>query len=221
MPDRAIGLMAKFPIVGRVKTRLAATTGVNRALAVYEALLVSAVSVVTGLDGDMFHRAAFVDPDVYVRDFSAAYPGFDQLFAQTDGDLGVRMRSAFDQLLARPSAQQACLIGADIPDLDPAAINLAHELLKDNDLVLGPTTDGGYYLIALNQIHDDLFTEIPWGTSVVLERTIAVAARLDLRVALLDTLRDLDDAADLDHFESFRSLADGRSEHENSQEDRR
>lgn len=215
MPDRAIGLMAKFPLVGKVKTRLAATTGADRALAVYEALLANAVSVVTGLDETAYLRTAFIEPGFYVKDFAAAYPGCDQLFAQQEGNLGARMQGALGQLLANQAVRKACLIGADIPELDQTAINRAHELLTDNDLVLGPTTDGGYYLIALKHVRAELFTDMPWGTDDVLERTKSTAAQLGLRVALLGTLRDLDDAADLNHFKSLRSPVAGGSKADN------
>jgi hypothetical protein len=206
MPEYAVGLMAKFPVIGSVKTRLASTSGLVRALTVYRALLANAVAVVTGLDPDTYRRTAFVTPGNYVKDFDAAYPGFDELFAQKGSSLGGRMLNAFAELLMNPATDRACLIGADIPDLDRAAIDRAIDLLEDHDLVLGPTDDGGYYLIALGQAHHELFTAIPWGTGDVLRQTKAVADRLGLRVATLHTLRDLDDIADLKHFTSYHSL---------------
>lgn len=200
MPEFAIGLMARYPHSGEVKTRLARTIGDPGALDVYRQLLTHATKLVAGLEADNCCRAAFVTPTETCPAFAEEYPGLDQYQAQASGDLGRRMQHALGELLSVEDVKRACLIGADAPELKPATLEVAFGFLDDHDLVLGPSLDGGYYLIGLCQVRPELFDGINWGTDTVLEATLEAAKRSGLQVAMLPQLRDLDDVTDLEYF---------------------
>lgn len=206
MPDTALGLMAKFPLEGKVKTRLAADIGSTKALTVYLKLLADAVALVRGLKKERFRRTALVAPAEKANAFKAMYPGFDHVMAQQGDDLGQRMLRAFEQLLKGNDIDRAVLIGCDIPDIDTALIEESRQLLDKADLVLGPTEDGGYYLIGLKKPYKALFKNIDWGTNSVLERTLVQARKVKLKVALLPRLHDLDTLDDLKRFEEYRQI---------------
>ena len=90
-------------------------------------------------------------------------------------------------------------IGCDCPDLSREHIGRAFDALYMKDLVLGPATDGGYYLIGMKCPCEILFKDIPWGTDRVLETTVYLAQELDLSIEILEELRDVDRPADLEH----------------------
>jgi len=116
--------------------------------------------------------------------------------AQPDGDLGTRivaaLQAAFDQ-----GAEGVVVIGTDCPGVDKRLLTQAFNALQQHDLVLGPATDGGYYLIGLRRRVPELFVGISWGTATVLETTLAIAHTLSLCVAQLEPLTDVDYVADL------------------------
>ena len=115
---------------------------------------------------------------------------------QGEGDLGRRMREALRDAF-RWGVDRAIIIGTDCPALSPDTIDTALERLRQNDLVLGPATDGGYYLIGLGRELPRMFENIPWGTGEVLGATLARAKHLNLSVSLLETLHDVDRPGDL------------------------
>ena len=115
---------------------------------------------------------------------------------QAAGDLGQRMRAAFESAF-QSGSHRVVLIGTDCPDLDGGLVGAALDRLTESDLVLGPATDGGYYLIGLRGPAPTLFDGIPWGTGKVLEATIRVAEATGLSVTLLPRLSDVDCAEDL------------------------
>jgi rSAM/selenodomain-associated transferase 2/rSAM/selenodomain-associated transferase 1 len=123
--------------------------------------------------------------------------GPDVLFVpQAPGDLGERMHRAFEDMF---KAGFACvvLIGSDCPGLTSEILHRAFEGLRENDMVLGPATDGGYYLIGMTRPIRPLFANIPWGTDRVLDVTLSIARDNDLRVFLVDSLQDLDRPEDI------------------------
>ncbi|MGE3273939.1 MAG: TIGR04282 family arsenosugar biosynthesis glycosyltransferase [Vicinamibacterales bacterium] len=114
------------------------------------------------------------------------------LVPQRGADLGARMRQAFADALAA-GTRHAVLIGSDLPDLPIAAVQGAFEALaRGTDVVLGPTVDGGYYLIGLTAAHATLFDDIPWSTADVLTRTIERARAAGLTTALVTPWYDVD-----------------------------
>jgi len=115
---------------------------------------------------------------------------------QKEGDLGLRMRQAFDAAFT-DGASMAVVIGTDCPEMTSDLVERALCALVDYDLVLGPAKDGGYYLIGLRQQIPELFEDIAWGTEKVFEQTVEIANRLKLRLLLLEKLGDIDRPEDL------------------------
>ncbi len=121
-----------------------------------------------------------------------------EFLAQRGATLGERMRNAASDLLERGFGR-VVLVGADLPTLPAAYVEDALERLSrpQESLVLGPSEDGGYYLIGLTRVHDELFDGIPWGAADVLHRTQEAAAALRLPVELLPIWYDVDLPSDL------------------------
>ena len=115
---------------------------------------------------------------------------------QSEGDIGCRMASAF-QASFGAGMNRVVLIGSDCPDLNAYLLAQAFQALEQHDLVLGPAQDGGYYLIGLHQLFPELFTGISWSTAEVLQQTQSIAKRLELAVAYLPLLSDIDRPEDL------------------------
>ena len=115
---------------------------------------------------------------------------------QSQGDLGRRMALAFKESFSA-GMTGVVIIGTDCPDLNAQLMVKAFHALEQNDLVLGPALDGGYYLIGLRRLIPELFTGISWSTAEVLEQTIRIAQRLDLAIAFLPLLNDIDRPEDL------------------------
>jgi len=201
MPEAAIGLMARYPRLGQVKTRLARSIGAEAALRVYKSLLAQSCELVASLKSADFCRTAFVTPEEDRAMFESEYPGFDSYCQQQGADLGKRMMKALEKMGAISGAGKLLLIGADCPQLDDGLICEASRLLSHDDLVFGPSTDGGYYLIGAKKVYPELFSGINWGTSSVMTETFTAAKSLGLSIALLPELRDLDDEHDFSYFE--------------------
>lgn len=115
---------------------------------------------------------------------------------QSEGDLGRRMALAFKDSFSA-GMTSVVIIGTDCPDLKAQLMVKAFHALEQNDLVLGPALDGGYYLIGQRRFIPELFTGISWSTAEVLEQTISIAQRLDLAIAFLPLLNDIDRPEDL------------------------
>ena len=193
--DAHLLVFARVPVLGRVKSRLAAGVGEPAALAIYHELLAVTNAAVV---------AAGVPATIWLADTAGPVPtaaetrewAVHRTQCQPEGDLGARMAAAFAAAFAA-GAGRVAIIGTDCPGLRDTHLLQAFALLETNDLVLGPATDGGYYLLGLRQSRPELFRNKAWSTDSVLADTLADAGRLGLRVAFLPTLRDVDNAADL------------------------
>ena len=115
---------------------------------------------------------------------------------QTEGDIGCRMASAFQESF-EAGIDSIVLIGIDCPDLNAQLMVQAFQALDRHDLVLGPARDGGYYLIGLRRFVPELFIGISWSTNEVLQQTQKIIQRLELAVAYLPLLSDIDRPEDL------------------------
>ncbi|MDZ4829786.1 MAG: TIGR04283 family arsenosugar biosynthesis glycosyltransferase, partial [Phycisphaerae bacterium] len=138
------------------------------------------------------------DPQTFARHFETDLP----CAAQRDGDLGQKMHAAFTHMLREADA--AVLIGTDCPDISSGLLNMALEGLQSADVVLGPATDGGYYLVGLRRPAPSFFEEMEWSTSTVLAKTLERASVLGLSVQLLPTLSDVDEPQDLPVWDRVR-----------------
>lgn len=137
--------------------------------------------------------------------------GFGRRYVpQGDGDLGHRLRRAFDAAFEDKMERVLC-VGSDCPSLTHELLAEACHHLEDNDMVIGPAIDGGYYLIGMNQSRPDLFTDINWGTASVLAQTLARAKNLGLRVHQLVELSDVDEPADLEHWQRVNTNQNSES----------
>lgn len=203
---RALIVIAKAPLAGFAKTRLVGHGGWTaesvRQLA--DALLRDTLRV-CGQVADVQLRVCFAPPGAEGT-FRALAPTA-RLAPQVDGDLGARLSAAFDSAFAE-GGERVVLIGMDTPHLDAALITKAFERLDHAGCVLGPTSDGGYYLIALRSRQPSLFVGVDWSTERVLAQTIERARAAALDVATVDETFDLDVVADLDRLE--RLLASSR-----------
>ncbi len=206
MGGRAVGVMTKYPSLGQVKTRLAADVGDEAALRLYRLLLEQVHREMTGQA--QFETFAMVTPRDRVTLFEQEYAGFTGCLEQRGDDLGERMLYALDQLLHEPGCAAAILIGCDVPALSAEFVDKAFAALVYHDLVLGPTSDGGYYLIGMKKLLRPLFEGPPWGGPRVLATTLDIAAANGYAVALLDRLDDLDTLADLRRFPKLAEEAD-------------
>ena len=183
--------MAKYPVAGRVKTRLAAELGDETACALQRAFVLDLAERLRELPYAV--TWAFWPPSAPFAELI----GHGRCRPQSGKDLGERMAAAVEAELAE-GATPVVVLGADVPHVDLACVRRAVlALAADADVVLGPALDGGYYLIALRAAAPALFTGIAWGTDGVMRATLAQAARLGLRVELVPETFDVDQVADL------------------------
>ena len=190
-------VFAREPVPGQVKTRLIPALGAEGAARLYRALLELALQAVAAVP--RVHRelwCAGAPPTGGGCADMALRLGIE-FQHQPDGDLGVRMAAALARALTR--GDRAVLIGSDCPEYHGDYLSAALDALTDHDAVLGPAADGGYVLIGLRRYAPELFTNIPWGTDVVLTDTRAALRHLGWAWAELPTLTDLDQPEDLAH----------------------
>ena len=185
------GIFAKYWQPGKVKTRLANSIGRQAASDVYCAILNHLLS---SLNSTADQRVIAYTPIDKATEF-AIFPHWQQT-PQCEGPLGERMAHFFTQAFAN-SAQRVVLIGSDCPDITSEIVNSALEALTQADVVLGPTLDGGYYLVAMAGQFHDIFSDITFSTESVLEETLALAKRNNITVHCLDSLNDIDEVDDL------------------------
>jgi len=192
--------MARAPSAG--KTRLGAHLSPSRLQALRAALLADTLDVVASARSEADDAVVFFTPEDGEAEIAALAPRPFSLAGQSSGDLGERMRAAFEDLLISRRCDAALLVGSDIPLLDTAAIADARAiLLSTRAVVLGPAEDGGYYLIGMSQVHADLFDAIEWGTSHVLADTLRAAERGGIDAHLIRHAFDIDTIEDLHRLE--------------------
>jgi rSAM/selenodomain-associated transferase 1 len=197
LPEHLL-IFAREPVLGRVKTRLAADIGPVAALATYRELLaLTAAAVATAQVPATVWLAEAPAPFASPTQPRPEWPGLPWRVQPPADSLGERMGHAFAEAFAA-GAERVVIIGTDCPGLTAAVLRQAFDQLMMHDLVAGPATDGGYYLLGMKQLHSDLFANKQWSTASVLADTLVDAAQLGLRVAQLPTLADVDSARDLD-----------------------
>jgi rSAM/selenodomain-associated transferase 1 len=191
MARRVLGLFAKHPLPGQVKSRLAAATSPGWASQVAAAFL-----------ADLLDRLAFIETRRIVaftptdaRPYFASAGERFELVCQGDGDLGCRLQRFLGAQMAA-GAEAVVVVGADSPTLPLTFIEQAFDRLDAADLVLGPATDGGYYLLGCARRVPPIFENIRWGGSTVLAETIARLAGASCRLSLLPPWYDVDTVDD-------------------------
>ncbi len=189
---RRLLVFAKHPVPGKVKTRLAEALGPEEAARIYQTL---GRSVLDQVRGGPFRSVVYFDPPTATEDITAWLGSEGLEFRpQAPGDLGDRLEAAFQEALGE--ADTAVVIGTDAPGVDAEGVERAFHQLEEADVVIGPATDGGYYLMGLRSPTPGLFQEIPWSTCDVLSTTLNRARELGLDVAVLPALEDVDTLED-------------------------
>jgi uncharacterized protein len=191
--DRTLIVFARAPEPGYVKTRLAAELGAAEAFSVYSRLGERVVAAVRA-GGSYSVTVAYTPPgaEPLMRRWLGASVA---LRPQSDGDLGERMATAVADAFSA-DAERVVVIGTDCPDVTADVVEEAFTRLDAADVVLGPASDGGYYLIGMSRPHRALFDGVPWSSADTLHATLERARASGLSVALLDERRDIDTAED-------------------------
>lgn len=192
----ALAVMAKVPVAGEVKTRLCPPLDPAQAARLARCFLEDRIEQLGALRaGDRL--VAFAPPE-RERELRALVPPDVRLVPQAGVDLGARLHHVLAGLLAEGYAG-AIAVDADSPTLPTAYLDEACRVLLDGaaDVVVGPTEDGGYYLIGLGAPAPGLFAAMPWSTPAVCEETLARARRAGRRVAVLPPWFDVDRGTDL------------------------
>src|SRR5712664_1197046 len=197
-PRCALALMAKVPFAGAVKTRLTPLLSPEEAATLSTCFLRDMTTNLFGMNSDGTEGVVLYTPANAEGFLHDLLPDGFKLVAQRGETLGERLINAAAELLSN-GFESVCLINSDSPTLPGEILKTAASLLaKDGDrVVLGPSEDGGYYLIGLKHPHQELFERIAWRTETVLAHTIDRAADINLPVELLPTWYDVDDAVTL------------------------
>ncbi len=192
----ALLFFVKNPEPGRVKTRMASTVGPNAAAAIYRSLT-SEICAILPPNAALYVHFDPPDKQLEIQEWlTPMLPSHAQFIPQIAGDLGDRMRAAF-QTAFSIGHQRVAIIGSDCIDLSDSTFTETWRSLETCDCVLGPCSDGGYYLLAMNRLHPILFENIPWSSLQTLPQTLHAASSASLKVHLLPMLDDIDTEADL------------------------
>jgi len=187
-------------VPGGVKTRLSPPLTPEKAADLYKFMIQDTLAMALTLSG--------VTPFIFFQDDPGAADYFEALapetrsFRQRGKDLGRRMRNAFD-VVFRLGFAKVAIIGTDSPDLPPEYIFEAFTLLEyeHTDLVFGPAGDGGYYLLAMKMVWEELFRGLPWSSAGLLTASVETAKDLCLGASFLPAWHDIDTEADLHRVE--------------------
>lgn len=199
-PKRLI-VFTRCPEVGRCKTRLIPAMGERAATAIHEWLVRRTMSwMQSAIDEELTVEVQYAGDDLEsLKLLCGGVADRVSFRPQRGGDLGQRLSYASASAF-QDGAARVAIIGTDCPQLGTHLIFRAFALLADKDLVVGPATDGGYYLIASRAYHPDLFVDIDWGSGNVLEDTLKRASNSRLTIELLEALADVDRPTDVGSF---------------------
>jgi uncharacterized protein len=184
--------MAKAARLGHVKTRLADSLSVDAIIELYKCLIEDTVQLARSVTTDAL---AIVCPFSDVADLSSWLSDIE-IVAQEGKGLAAGLVSAFRVFIGRGYRHVVALDG-DSPQISSEMLEQAFRLLDSSDVVVGPTTDGGYYLVGATALEAELFDHHRIGTGGALDSLLAIARTLNLKVALTETAYDVDEAGDL------------------------
>lgn len=191
LSSTALVIFVRNPILGQVKTRLAKDIGDERALAIYLQLLQHTLEITRDLS---FRKFIYYADEVSDYDLWSV-PGYTKR-KQNGTDLGERMLNSFKELFDQ-GFTQIIIIGSDCLQIQTEHLQEAVVLLESSAAVIGPASDGGYYLLGLTKLYPDLFVNKPWSTDQVFAKTIDDFNNQGISFALLEELSDIDDITDL------------------------
>lgn len=196
MTKNLLLIFTRNPELGKAKTRLAKTVGDETALEIYKFLLKKTNEISSNVNAD---KAVYYSVKVRENDIWDA--SIYQKHLQKGEDLGIRMLNAFKNGFDE-GYKKIIIIGSDLFDLTPNHIEQAFSYLDSNDVVIGPAKDGGYYLLGLTKLHEQIFKNKDWGTSSVRKDTLK-----DLKentIHLLEELNDIDIFEDIKDHKAFQ-----------------
>jgi uncharacterized protein len=190
---RTLVVMAKAPRPGTVKTRLTNSLSVEAATELYRCLLDDTLALARSLRSV---KVSILCPAPDVEDLEQVARGAVDVVAQKGDGLAAGLTSVFAHFTA-PGAQRVVAFNSDSPHLPAAILEGAFEALTDHDVVVGPTHDGGYYLVGAKAAHPALFDRDGMGTETALDALLARARAQQLSVAFTDPFYDIDVKGDL------------------------
>lgn len=189
--DNALIIFVRNLEKGKVKKRLAESIGEDKSLEVYKYLL-EYTKIVTICS--KCHLFVFYSDYIHIGDVFDDHVYSKHL--QEGNDLGERMMNAFKKIFDL-GCKNVCIIGSDCYELQTEILEEAFAKLHESEIVLGPSADGGYYLLGMNSLYPDFFVNKDWGTSTVLDDTVETIKRLGLTFTQLVELNDIDTIDDL------------------------
>ena len=191
--ERLLLLFVKNPVAGKVKTRLARTAGNDRALQVYKQLMQLTEKSAKQVDSArQVWYSSFIDQnDLFDSEL------FEKRLQKGD-DLGERMGNAFSSSYEE-GYRSVVIIGSDCPELDSDIIEQAFVELNKSDVVIGPSADGGYYLLGMNTFIPEIFEGIKWSSTDVLSQTKEKLDKSGYSFKELQVLNDIDTEEDLNN----------------------
>ena len=204
--DRTLVIMAKAPRPGAVKTRLAANLSAEAVTSFYRCLLDDTLALAWSLE-DV--EVAIMCPESDVNELTQLAGNETSVVAQQGEGLAAGLTSVFAHFTA--GGQPVIAFNSDSPHLPGSVLEDAFETLAAHDVVVGPTHDGGYYLVGAKAFHPTLFAHDGMGTSSALERLLARARSLDLSVGFAASFYDVDVAEDLTRLAAELRLAPARA----------
>lgn len=193
----ALVVMAKAPVPGTVKTRLVPPLTYEQAAELYRALLLDQLRHLRTIDSvERYLAYAPADVEAMMREFGGADYRY---MPQRGAELGERMKNVFDDLWQR-GHKRIALVGSDLPALPTQIICQAFERIAGDErrVVLGPSQDGGYYLVGMNQATPEIFENMIWSHDQVLAQTTARLNALNVSFTMLPIWYDLDSMEDLE-----------------------
>ncbi len=207
--DRVLVIMAKAPRPGKVKTRLIPSLSPEIVTAFYGCLLDDTLALARSLN-DV--EVAIMCPGSDINELEQLAGNEVSVVAQKGEGLAAGLTSVFAHFAER-HPRRTIAFNSDSPHLPPAVLEGAFEMLSTNDLVVGPTYDGGYYLVGATASHPTLFARDAMGTSSALERLLSRAQALNLTVGMVEPFYDIDVADDLTRVAAELRLAPTRAPH--------
>ena len=198
MPKNLLLVFTRNPELGKVKTRLAKTVGNATALKIYIFLLERTRDIAIKVSAD---KAVYYSVKVRENDIWDA--SIFQKHQQVGEDLGIRMLHAFKNGF-KAGYEKVIIIGSDLYDLTSETIENAIIALENNEVVIGPAEDGGYYLLGMNSLEEKIFKNKDWGTETVRKDTLEDLK--DKKVFLLGELNDVDVFEDIEHHPAFQTF---------------
>ena len=198
MPKNLLLVFTRNPELGKVKTRLAKTVGNATALKIYTFLLKRTRDIAIKVSAD---KAVYYSVKIRENDIWDA--SIFQKHQQVGEDLGIRMLHAFKNGF-KAGYEKVIIIGSDLYDLTSETIENAIIALENNEVVIGPAEDGGYYLLGMNSLEEKIFKNKDWGTETVRKDTLKDLK--DKKVFLLGELNDVDIFEDIEHHPAFQTF---------------